>query len=591
MKNNRTFASGTSGSALPAWCSGFAVILAIALLSPVGCSREKKVETASAPPPPAPSVATDNSTPPETGKVLFRINGNPVGEAELAIFADTFQGGNESKGKSTPAEMVDTLINNRLLSERAVKEKIDTLPGVRGQLEIRKNKMWIDPYWSKVVRPTVRITDKEIMAKAPKMEEMVAIQQFVADTREQAEEIRKRAMAGEDFGKLIKAHSRGLSAENEGKIGYIKRDNPTHDPQTIEEIFRLKPGEYTRVTETKIGFWFARELDRKSPEQLKKEWFSANRDKVRSDLERDAWMKHRGELTKRYKVTVHQKAIDQYFAARKTKKNLDAALAKDAVTIDGAAFSVRDLVDPSGTGIIHGEQTLEMIANDRVEEYVISRELEKLGLKKDFPKLVIKERLLTEDLLARKYIDARTRGVKVTENELRALYEERKDRFRSLRMLDVSLIETRSEKRLETIYAQLGSGVPFGKVAAEWNDNKKVPEGRLGFVEEDKIAPEFAAVKTLKPGEYLKDPIRLSRDGKVLLYVVARLNDLREARPLSYEEVKRGQLEKVVVARKREAIVKKIMEDLRKENKVEFTDQFKALAEKSANPKTPHGRI
>lgn len=571
--------------------TGFALIMSITLLSLVGCSREKKIETAPTSPPAAPSVATDNSTPPETGKVLFRINGDPVGEAELAVFAETFQGGNEAKGKSTPAELVDTLINNRLLAGLAVKEKIDTLPGVRGKLEIRKNKMWIDPYWSKVVRPTVRITDKEIMAKAPKTEEMVAIQQFVADSRERAEEIRERALAGDDFGKLIKAHSRGLSAENEGKAGYIKRDSSNHDPKTMEEVFRLKPGEYTPVAETQIGFWFARVLDRKSPEQFRKEWFSANRDKVRSDLERDAWMKHRVELTKRYKVSVNQKSIDQYFAARKAKSNLEAVLGKVAVTIDGATFSVRDLVDPSGTGIIHGEQTLDMIANDRLEEYVISRELEKKGLKKDFPNLVIKERFLTEDLLARKYIDARTRGAKATEDELRALYEERKDRFRSPRSLDVSLIETRSEKRLETIYARLGSGVPFGVVADEWNDNKKVPEGRLGFVEEGKIAPEFAAVKTLKPGEYLKDPIRLSRDGKVLLYVVARVNDLREARPLSYEEVKRGQLEKAVIARKREAIVKKIMEDLRKDNKVEFTDQYKALAEKSADPKTPHGRI
>lgn len=583
MKNNRTIPSV------------FAFVLAIALLSPAGCSREK-IETAAAPPAAAPAAAADNGAAdngaaPETGKVLFRINGDPVGEMELTIFAETFQGGSESKGKLTPAELVDMLINNRLLAGRAVKEKIDTLPGVRGQVEIRKNKMWVDPYWSKVVRPTVRITDKEIMAKAPGMEEMVSIQQFVADSREQAEEMRKRALDGEDFGKLIKAHSRGLSAENEGKTGYIKRDSTNHDPKAIEELFRLKAGEYTLVAETQIGFWFARVLDRKSPEQFGKEWFTANRDKVRSGLERDAWMKHRGELAKRYKVTVHQKAIDQYFAARKEKKNLDAVLGKAAVTIDGAAFSVRDLVDPSGTGIIHGEQTLDMIANDRVEEYVISRELEKLGLKKDFPNLLIKERLLTEELLARKYIDTKTRGVKVTEDELRALYEERKDRFRSPRALDVSLIETRSEKRLETIYARLASGVPFGTVAAEWNDNKKVPEGRLGFVEEEKIAPEFAAVKTLKPGEYLKEPIRLSRDGKVLLYVVARVNDLREARPLSYEEVKRGELEKTVVARKREAIVKKIMEDLRKENKVEFTDQFKALAEKSANPKTPHGRI
>jgi parvulin-like peptidyl-prolyl isomerase len=79
---------------------------------------------------------------------------------------------------------------------------------------------------------------------APAEEEREAITQI--------EDIRKRALAGEDFAALADAHSRGPGAGQGGDLGYFKKGQMARE---IDEVaFSLKPGEISQPFRTGVGF-------------------------------------------------------------------------------------------------------------------------------------------------------------------------------------------------------------------------------------------------------------------------------------------------------------------------------------------------
>ncbi|MDD5763196.1 MAG: peptidylprolyl isomerase, partial [bacterium] len=136
-----------------------------------------------------------------------------------------------------------------------------------------------------------------------------------------------------------------------------------------------------------------------------------------------------------------------------------------------------------------------------------------------------------------------------------------------------------SPRRAERIYTRLAAGIPFAEVAGEESDNREAKGGRVGFVEEGRLAPELEAVKRLKVGEYAATPLRVrSADTNEELLVIPRLNGVRERRPLRFEEVDRQLLLQGVLAHKREALAREIFEGLRNSHRVEITPEFGNLA-------------
>jgi parvulin-like peptidyl-prolyl isomerase len=71
------------------------------------------------------------------------------------------------------------------------------------------------------------------------------------EAAEQIEDIRKRAVAGEDFGKLADQYSQGPGAGQGGDLGYFKKGQM---PKEIEDVaFSLKPGEVSQPFQAARG--------------------------------------------------------------------------------------------------------------------------------------------------------------------------------------------------------------------------------------------------------------------------------------------------------------------------------------------------
>lgn len=82
----------------------------------------------------------------------------------------------------------------------------------------------------------------------------------------QAEDIRKRALAGEDFGKLADEYSRGPGVGQGGDLGYFKKGQMAKE---IEEVaFSLKPGEVSQPFRAGAGIHLIKVEEHTQPGQL-----------------------------------------------------------------------------------------------------------------------------------------------------------------------------------------------------------------------------------------------------------------------------------------------------------------------------------
>ena len=526
----------------------------------------------------APALAVDYF-PTTARNTVFLIDGKPVVSDEFLLFGKTLYPGEDSVGTRSPADLADTFINNRLLAAKATAEGMILLPEVRSHLESRLNALWVEPYWNDVVRPTVHIGEDELQALVPEQEETVILRLLVAPDRDQAEALRKRALSGEDFPELVRRHSTGLSAGNGGLLGPLDRGSGLMDPPLSEELFRTPPGRITPVVETRIGFAVALVLQRKSREEMRAEGLARNRAVLVRTRETAAWKARKEALVASHTIVVDE-GIER--AVREAGKGVPlpaGLLSRPAFHMDGVPFLLADLLDPSGIGILHGGDVLRTAVRKRAEEFAIARDAAGKGIRERHPEVVARETVLREDLLAREYLRLRGKGLSVSEPELHRQFEANRSRFVVPKALDLSFIETKSPQRAERIYARLAAGTPFAEVAEEESDNRETKGGRVGFVEESRLAPELEDVKRLKVGEYAPAPLRVrSTDTGEELLVIPRLNGVRDRRPLRFEEVDRHLLLQAVVARKREALAREIIGDLRKSHRVEITPEFRNLA-------------
>jgi peptidyl-prolyl cis-trans isomerase C len=84
-------------------------------------------------------------------------------------------------------------------------------------------------------------------------------EQKKAAARKKIEEIKKKVLAGEDFGKLAKQYSEGPSNVRGGDLGYFTRGRMV---KPFEDVaFKLAPNEVSDVVETEFGYHLIKVLD------------------------------------------------------------------------------------------------------------------------------------------------------------------------------------------------------------------------------------------------------------------------------------------------------------------------------------------
>jgi len=140
--------------------------------------------------------------------------------------------------------------------------------------------------------------------------ERIRVRNIVVKTLEEAEEIKKRLEAGEDFAELAKKYSISPNRELGGDLGYIRRG------QTGEAFenaaFALKElGDISDIVKTSFGYHIIGLEERKEPYQrtlddVKDEIKVFLQEKKRQEI-RTAYL---ADLKRKYKIAVHEELLD-----------------------------------------------------------------------------------------------------------------------------------------------------------------------------------------------------------------------------------------------------------------------------------------
>jgi peptidyl-prolyl cis-trans isomerase C len=195
-------------------------------------------------------------------------------------------------------------------------------------------------------------------------------------------------------------------------------------------------------------------------------------------------------------------------------------------------------------------QNAKKMRLDKNEEYLSKvREFEKLTL---------------VSLNLKKEVDDK---VRVDESEVKAFFDENKDKFTIGTQIRASHILVKTEEEAQSIYAKIESGQDFAALAKASSTDKGSAEkgGDLGYFGRGRMVPEFErAALSLKPGEVSR-PVQ-TRFG----YHVIKLTDIKKGDPASFEQSK-------------EAIRRELVNQKRKKYFDEFIERLKTGSEISTN--------
>ena len=145
-----------------------------------------------------------------------------------------------------------------LAEKKAVDQGMDKRPEVRLQMMLQHARAVAQKYAVDKLQAKMKATDEEInayLAQHPELD---------TDTknRARAEEVLKRARAGEDFGKLAQEFSSDGSKDKGGDLGWFGKGDMV--PEFEQAAYALKPGEISNVVQSKFGFHIIKLEERKT---------------------------------------------------------------------------------------------------------------------------------------------------------------------------------------------------------------------------------------------------------------------------------------------------------------------------------------
>jgi parvulin-like peptidyl-prolyl isomerase len=145
-----------------------------------------------------------------------------------------------------------------IAEKRAVDQGIDKKPKVRLQLTLQHARFLVQKYVNDSLQAKIKANDDEIkryMEAHPEADTTQA-------NRAKAEEIVKRARAGEDFAKLAQEFGTDGTKDKGGDLGWFGPGQM--DPDFEKAAYALKPGQISDVVETSFGFHIIKMEERKT---------------------------------------------------------------------------------------------------------------------------------------------------------------------------------------------------------------------------------------------------------------------------------------------------------------------------------------
>jgi len=195
---------------------------------------------------------------PDPGRVVAKVNGVDITYAQFKAHLDRLERDQRPIPPERYGEILRALVQQEILTQRAVTEGIDKDPAVISRLEQVRRNILIEEMIKRRVVPQISVTEEEVRKayednKSLFSVETVAVYHILVKTQAEADALRKQLESGKDFAELAKANSEDAgSTEKGGDLGTISRGQT--ETEFEEEAFRLKEGEISPVVKTQYGY-------------------------------------------------------------------------------------------------------------------------------------------------------------------------------------------------------------------------------------------------------------------------------------------------------------------------------------------------
>ena len=191
-------------------------------------------------------------------KVLARVDGKPVTEADLALVEQELSaqltGMNDERKRKL---LFDYAVELQVMANAAEKAGYGKEEDFKSRLDYLRRRALRDALFVKQIRDTVSedaaksIYEKEV-AKFKPAEEF-HLRHILVKTDEEARDIIERLNRGDDFAELAKEKSTGPSGQRGGDLGWHSRDAKLVKPFK-DAAFELKKGELSEPVESQFGW-------------------------------------------------------------------------------------------------------------------------------------------------------------------------------------------------------------------------------------------------------------------------------------------------------------------------------------------------
>ena len=210
--------------------------------------------------------------------------------------------------------LLDSMINQKLLYEEALKQNLGKDAGVKKQIEDATKEIVIKEYLKKEIEQKVTVSDADAKTfydgnkdkfKEP---EKIKISHILVDTEPEAKDILAKLKGGADFATLAKEKSKCPSKDKGGDLGLIGKGQTV--PEFEKAAFALQPGQLSDVVKSQFGYHIIKVTEKQPERELS---FDEVKDKLKqmllSQKQKERFDSLVKELKDRNKVVIYKDVL------------------------------------------------------------------------------------------------------------------------------------------------------------------------------------------------------------------------------------------------------------------------------------------